>query len=158
MWCTILLYKRGVSLLAKLTPRQRKEVVYEYAKGATQQQIGKKYGVSDVAISKILAKDESLKRLEEIKTELSSELDRDFEEFIRSRAGKTSDIIELSQNLIIERLKNGKISVKEAVGACKVFSELIMNTPKQESKDREQPRAIKVIIEDASEADNGTND
>lgn len=142
--------------MAKLTDRQRKKLMAEYANGLSQSTLAKAYGITQSAVSQILASDPTNKNLLKEKADrTTAEVSQELEDFIRNRSAYTNEMIELTQKRVIDDLRNGKISVKEAVGACKVFAELTIGVPKAEYKEKEQPKAINIIVEDAS---NGTDD
>lgn len=52
--------------MAKLTEKQKKEVVSDFASGKTKTWIAKKFGISDTAVSKILKNYKSSKSLEKL--------------------------------------------------------------------------------------------
>lgn len=68
--------------MGRLTDRERKEVITDYASGKTQAEIAKKFNISDTAVSKILKKYESLKSSEKFGNSTSNKSNKEMAERI----------------------------------------------------------------------------
>lgn len=133
--------------MAKLTDRQRKRLMAEYANGISQNTLAKTYGISQSAVSQILSSDKTNKNLLKQKADqTTAEVSQELEDFIRNRSAYTNEMIELTQKRVIEKLKADKISMKEAIGACKVFAEMTIGVKRNETTDSMKD-AIKEIAD-----------
>ena len=133
--------------MAKLTDRQRKRLMAEYANGISQNTLAKTYGISQSAVSQILSSDKTNKNLLKQKADqTTAEVSQELEDFIRNRSAYTNEMIELTQKRVIEKLKTDKISMKEAIGACKVFAEMTIGVKRNETTDSMKD-AIKEIAD-----------
>lgn len=133
--------------MAKLTDRQRKRLMAEYANGISQNTLAKTYGISQSAVSQILSSDKTNNNLLKQKADqTTAEVSQELEDFIRNRSAYTNEMIELTQKRVIEKLKADKISMKEAIGACKVFAEMTIGVKRNETTDSMKD-AIKEIAD-----------
>ena len=127
--------------MAKLTDKQRKQIIAEYVDGKTQYELAKKYGVSHQAISLILNKDNACKTL----------LNEKRQENVLSMLAYYDSKKDIAQRLTDKALtaiegKIDKSNIKELAGLIKIIRDCFTTEVKTDSD------TLNVIIstEDAS--------
>lgn len=127
--------------MAKLTDKQRKQIIAEYVDGKTQYELAKKYGVSHQAISLILNKDNACKTL----------LNEKKQENVLSMLAYYDSKKDIAQRLTDKALlsieqKIEKGNIKELAGLIKIIKDCFTTEVKTDSD------TLNVIIstEDAS--------
>lgn len=117
--------------MAKLTDRQRKRIVAEYACGGmTQQQLAESYGVSRQAIAKLLSTEKSCEKLQQKKEENT----RSMLEYLDEQKGKAQTLIGKILDSAAEDIK--KAPLRDKMGAIKILSEVFANTKAQEATEK----------------------
>lgn len=137
--------------MAKLTDRQRKQIIAEYINGGvSQQQLAKKYGVSRQAIAKLLNTEKSCEKLLQKKEENTRSMLEFLDEQKDTAQSLMQKILQASEK-DIERA-----SLRDKMGALKILSEVFAG--KREEETDATPTKIIVRAVDASEADDGSSD
>lgn len=137
--------------MARLTDRQRKQIIAEYVNGGvSQSQLAKKYTTTRKTISKILESKEVCKSIQLKKEENTlSTL-----EWLDEHNTEAQEIMGLCMDNIKAKLQSGKVSVKECAGAYKILAEIHGDIKVDKTK-AEKVTEVKLVIEDAS---NGADD
>lgn len=139
--------------MAKLTDRQRKQIIAEYVEGdgkISQRQLAKKYSVSLSTISKILSDE----KVEQKCTYKKEENTLSMLEYLDSRKQTAQELMEKILALSAEDI--AKANLRDKMGALKILSE-VFAVVKSEKRDSGITQIV-VLSEDASEADDETGD
>ncbi len=107
--------------MAKLTDRQRKQIIAEYVEGdgkISQRQLAKKYGVSLSTISKILSDE----KVEQKCTYKKEENMLSMLEYLDSRKQTAQELMEKILALSAEDI--AKANLRDKMGALKILSEV----------------------------------
>ena len=135
--------------MAKLTDRQRKRIVAEYALGGiSQQQLAEKYGVSRQAIAKLLSTEKSCEKLQQKKDENT----RSMLEYLDEQKGRAQGLIGKLLDASEEDIK--KASLRDKMGAIKILSEVFAGNRDNELNS-DKKVSIKFVVEDVSGGDDG---
>ena len=137
--------------MAKLTDRQRKQIIAEYVSGATSQRaLAERYHVSQKTISKILNTEESRQKVSYKKEENT----RSMLEFLDAQKSTAQ---ELMQKLLRASEKDIEAaSLRDKMGALKILSEVFAG--KKDETVSDAVTEIVICAEDASEAGDETDD
>ena len=133
--------------MAKLTDRQRKQIIAEYvAGGSSYRKLAEKYGVSATAIKKILSTDESVQKLTDKKDEnVKSMLD-----FLESRREQAQSLLDKILNLSDADIKSAPL--RDKMGAFKILSEAFGGKPVDK---QEIDSTVKVVMDKKTEEYSG---
>ena len=123
--------------MAKLSDRQRKQIIAEYTTGATSQRaLAERYHVSQKTISKILSSEEVRQKVSDKKEENT----RSMFEFLDEQKGKAQSLMQKLLNVSEKDIE--KASLRDKMGAIKILSEVF--APKNEEAGR---GGVRVIVE-----------
>lgn len=112
--------------MAKLSDRQRKQIIAEYTTGATSQRaLAERYHVSQKTISKILSSEEVRQKVSYKKEENT----RSMFEFLDEQKGKAQSLMQKLLNASEKDIE--KASLRDKMGAIKILSEVF--APKNEA-------------------------
>lgn len=137
--------------MAKLTDRQRKQIIAEYVAGGTSHRaLAQKYGVTPTAIKRVLDKKECVQMCEQKKRENTLSMLA----FMDSRKEKAQSLMDAILNAAEKDIRSA--SLRDKMGAFKILSEAF--AIKQEEKTDASVTEIVIVPEDASEADDATED
>lgn len=137
--------------MAKLTDRQRKQIIAEYVVGGTSHRaLAQKYGVTPTAIKRVLDNKECVQKCEQKKRENTLSMLA----FMDSRKDKAQSLMDAILESAERDIRSA--SLRDKMGAFKILSEAF--TIKQEEKKDTSVTEIVIIPEDASEADDATED
>lgn len=139
--------------MAKLTDRQRKQIIAEYVEGdgkISQRRLAKKYGVSLSTISKILGNENVKQKCTQKKEENMLSM----VEYLDSRKQTAQELMEKILKLSSEDI--AKASLRDKMGALKILSE-VFAAGKSVPHDNSITQIV-VLSEDASEVDDETAD
>ena len=115
-WIFIHAKLQGGDYVAKLTDRQRKQIIAEYVNGGiSQRQLAGKYGVSRQAIAKLLSTEKSSQKLRNKKEENT----RSMLEFLDEQKDKAQSLMQQLLNASEKDIK--KVSLRDKMGALKIF-------------------------------------
>ena len=132
--------------MAKLTDRQRKQIVAEYVNGGiSQQQLAEKYGVSRQAIAKLLNTEKSCEKLRNKKEENT----RSMLEFLDRQKSTAQSLMQKLLKASEEDIE--KASLRDKMGALKILSE-VFAFRKNDGKNGEENGGMKVefVFKDTS--------
>ena len=140
--------------MAKLTEKQKKNIVASYAAGGiSQDQLATKYGVNKATINRILKKDNNFAtKCNTIKKEAEEKAAVEWEEFFENLQPQVQSLMLRLMNLTDEDIQNA--TLKERAGFLKILAENFIVRNRDSSSD-EAPSIIEVVVEDAS-ADSNT--
>lgn len=112
--------------MAKLTDRQRKRIIAEYAIGGiSQRQLAEKYHVSQNTIAKLLSSEKSVQKLSDKKEENT----RSMLEFLDEQKSAAQSLMQKLLKASEEDIENA--SLRDKMGALKILSE-VFTTRKDE--------------------------
>lgn len=115
--------------MAKLSDRQRKQIIAEYTTGATSQRaLAERYHVSQKTISKILSSEEVRQKVSDKKEENT----RSMLEFLDEQKGKAQSLMQKLLNASEKDIE--KASLRDKMGALKILSEVFAPRKSEESK------------------------
>lgn len=135
--------------MAKLTDKQRKQIIAEYALGGSSyRKLAEKYGVSATAIKKILSTNEGVQRL----TDKKEENTRSMLEFLDEQKDTAQNLMRAILQTAPEDIQ--KASLRDKMGALKILSE-VFGAVSGPSKDNTVTEII-ITPEDASGEGDGT--
>lgn len=138
--------------MAKLTDRQRKQIIAEYVGGGiSQRELAQRYQVTQKTISTILNTEELRQKVSQKKEENT----RSMLEFLESRREKAQSIIDKILDASTDDLE--EVSFRDKMGAIKILSE-VFAAKGEEHKEDTSVTEIVIEVEDASEADDETGD
>lgn len=124
--------------MAKLTDRQRKQIIAEYVNGGiSQQQLAEKYGVSRQAVAKLLSSEKSCEKLRNKKEENT----RSMLEFLDEQKDKAQSLMQQLLNASENDIE--KASLRDKMGALKILSE-VFAFRKNDGKSGEENGGMKV--------------
>lgn len=139
-----MLKNQGGDYVAKLTDRQRKQIIAEYALGViSQRDLAERYHVTQKTISKILSTSEARQKVSEQKEENT----RSMLEFLDEQKGMAQGLIRKLLAASEEDIK--KASLRDKMGAIKILSEVFAPKGNEEVKERSGV-AVNISIEDCS--------
>lgn len=137
--------------MAKLTDRQRKQIIAEYVGGGiSQRELAERYHVTQKTISMILNTEELRQKVSHKKEENTLSM----LEYLDSRKDTAQALME--KILAMSEQDIAKANLRDKMGALKILSE-IFTAGKSERRD-DGVTQIVVVTEDASEADDETGD
>ena len=138
--------------MAKLTDRQRKQIIAEYVNGGiSQQQLAEKYGVSRQAIAKLLSSEKSCEKLRNKKEENT----RSMLEFLDEQKSTAQSLMQKLLKASEEDIE--KASLRDKMGALKILSEVFAPRKGDETGAAENGAKVIVQIGDCSgKDDSGT--
>ena len=135
--------------MAKLTDKQRKQIIAEYALGGiTQRQLANRYQVSQNAIVKILNSSKGVQEISEKKEENT----RSMLEFLDEQKDTAQNLMRAILQTAPEDIQ--KASLRDKMGALKILSE-VFGAVSGPSKDNTVTEII-ITPEDASGEDDET--
>ena len=115
--------------MAKLSDRQRKQIIAEYTTGATSQRaLAERYHVSQKTISKILSSEEVRQKVSDKKEENT----RSMFEFLDEQKGKAQSLMQKLLNASEQDIQQA--SLRDKMGAIKILSEVFAPRKSEESK------------------------
>lgn len=115
--------------MAKLSDRQRKQIIAEYTTGGTSQRaLAERYHVSQKTISKILSSEEVRQKISDKKEENT----RSMLEFLDEQKGKAQSLMQKLLNAAEKDIE--KASLRDKMGALKILSEVFAPSKSEESK------------------------
>lgn len=125
--------------MAKLTDRQRKQIIAEYVEGGiSQRALAKKYNVSQKTISAILANKEVRQKVSDKKNENTLSMLA----FLDSRKEKAQSLMDAILDLARSDIKNAPL--RDKMGAFKILSESF-GGKNGESKDQTITEHLKLM-------------
>lgn len=135
--------------MAKLTDRQRKQIIADYAGGGiSQRELAERYQVTQKTISKILSTTEVRQKVSEKKEENT----RSMLEYLDEQKGKAQGLIGRLLDASEEDIK--KASLRDKMGAIKILSEVFVGN-KDSEMNSDKKVSIKFVVEDVSGGDDG---
>lgn len=135
--------------MAKLTDRQRKQIIADYAGGGiSQRELAERYQVTQKTISKILSTTEVRQKVSEKKEENT----RSMLEYLDEQKGKAQGLIGRLLDASEEDIK--KASLRDKMGAIKILSE-VFGGNKDNELANDKRVSIKFVVEDVSGGDDG---
>ena len=135
--------------MAKLTDRQRKQIIADYAGGGiSQRELAERYQVTQKTISKILSTTEVRQKESEKKEENT----RSMLEYLDEQKGKAQGLIGKLLDASEEDIK--KASLRDKMGAIKILSE-VFGGNKDNELANDKRVSIKFVVEDVSGGDDG---
>ena len=130
--------------MAKLTDRQRKRIVAEYAsEDVSQRELARRYQVSQKTISKILSTNEVRQKVSEKKEENT----RSMLEFLDEQKGRAQGLIGKLLDASEEDIK--KASLRDKMGAIKILSEVF--APTSAATEKSEKSALDKIVDGLKE-------
>ncbi len=130
--------------MAKLTDRQRKQIIAEYVNGGiSQRQLAEKYHVSQNAIAKLLSSEKSVQKLSDKKEENT----RSMLEFLDEQKSTAQSLMQKLLKASEEDIE--KASLRDKMGALKILSEVFAQT--RGTEDRNEKAALDKIVEGLKE-------
>lgn len=137
--------------MAKLTDRQRKQIIAEYVSGGiSQQQLADRYGVTRQAVAKLLKTDESCEKLRDKKEENTLSMLA----FMDSRKEKAQSLMDQILNSASDDIS--KSSLRDKMGAFKILSEAF--SAKKEETGEKQISDRLTLMQNAFSNDKGEED
>lgn len=125
--------------MAKLTDRQRKQIIAEYVAGGTSHRaLAQKYGVTPTAIKRVLDKKECVQKCEEKKRENTLSMLA----FMESRKDKAQSLMDAILDLAQDDIK--KAPLRDKMGAFKILLESF-GSKNIESKDQILTEHLKLM-------------
>lgn len=130
--------------MAKLSDRQRKQIIAEYVNGGvSQQQLAEKYGVSRQAIAKLLSSEKSCEKLRNKKEENT----RSMLDFLDEQKSTAQSLMQKLLKASEEDIE--KASLRDKMGALKILSEVFAQTKDADNKDEKS--ALDKIVDGLKE-------
>lgn len=130
--------------MAKLTDRQRKRIIAEYAsEEVSQRELARRYQVSQKTISKILSTTEVRQKVSEKKEENT----RSMLEFLDEQKGRAQGLIGKLLDASEEDIK--KASLRDKMGAIKILSEVF--APTSAVTEKSEKSALDKIVDGLKE-------
>ena len=139
--------------MAKLTDRQRKQIIAEYVNGGiSQRQLAEKYGVSRQAIAKLLSTEKSSQKLRNKKEENT----RSMLEFLDEQKSTAQSLMQKLLKASEEDIE--KASLRDKMGALKILSE-VFAPHKNDGKNGEENvgKKVEFVFKDTSMSDETDN-
>lgn len=136
--------------MAKLTDRQKKQIIAEYAENKGQvsyASLGKKYGVDKSTIAKVIKNNPEFQQKS---TEIKKENTKSMLEYLVGKRDKAQNILDMLLDLTEVDVR--KASLRDRMGAVKIIAETFGVT-KGDTNPNEEPTTITVEI-----VDNGKKD
>ncbi len=136
--------------MAKLTDRQKKQIIAEYAENkgkVSYASLGRRYNVSTSTIKRVLHSDPTLTQKV---TEIKNDNSKSMLEYLINKAGKAQNLLDMLLDLTETDIK--KASLRDRMGAVKIIAETFGVTRGDGSNEGE-PTTITVEI-----VDNGKKD
>ena len=132
--------KKGGDYVAKLTDRQRKQIIADYAGGGiSQRELAERYQVTQKTISKILSTTEVRQKVSEKKEENT----RSMLEYLDEQKGKAQGLIGKLLEASEEDIK--KASLRDKMGAIKILSEVF--APTGAATEKSEKSALAKIVD-----------
>ena len=136
--------------MAKLTDRQRKQIIAEYASGdISQRELAERYQVTQKTISKILSTEEVRQKVSLKKEENT----RSMLEFLDEQKSTAQSLMQKLLKASEEDIK--KASLRDKMGALKILSEVFAPRKGEETAKNSGGVAVNISIEDCSGDKNG---
>ena len=134
--------------MAKLTDRQRKQIIAEYASGdISQRELAERYQVTQKTISKILS-------TEEVRQKVSLKKEENTRSMLEFLAEQKSTAQSLMQKLLKASEEDiEKASLRDKMGALKILSEVFAPRKGDETDSMENSAKVIVQIGDCSGKD-----
>ena len=133
--------------MAKLSDRQRKQIIAEYTTGGTSQRaLAEMYHVSQKTISKILSSEEVRQKVSDKKEENT----RSMLEFLDEQKGKAQSLMQKLLNASEQDIQQA--SLRDKMGAIKILSEVFAPRKSEESKANEGVK-FEFVFKDTSMKD-----
>lgn len=130
--------------MAKLTDRQRKQIIADYAGGGiSQRELAERYQVTQKTISKILSTTEVRQKVSEKKEENT----RSMLEYLDEQKGKAQGLIGKLLEASEEDIK--KASLRDKMGAIKILSEVF--APTGAATEKSEKSALDKIVDGLKE-------
>ena len=132
--------------MAKLTDRQRKQIIAEYVAGdgkVSHRDLAAKYNVSPTTIAKVLQDDKSVQKCAHKKEENTLSM----LEYLDSRKNTAQALMEKILTLSAEDIASANL--RDKMGALKILSEVFAQTREAESKGEKS--ALDKIVEGLKE-------
>lgn len=130
--------------MAKLSDRQRKQIIAEYVNGGiSQQQLAEKYGVSRQAIAKLLSSEKSCEKLRNKKEENT----RSMLDFLDEQKSTAQSLMQKLLKASEEDIE--KASLRDKMGALKILSEVFAQTKDADNKNEKS--ALDKIVDGLKE-------
>lgn len=136
--------------MAKLTEKQKKNIVASYAAGGVSQKaLAVKYGVSESTIYRIVEKDSTFEgKCKSIKKEAEKVTQESLKEYFKSSQGFAKGLIERLLNIPDELIDAS--SLRERVGAAAYVRDMFLSEKDEGDSKDDTPTVIEVVVEDAS--------
>lgn len=136
--------------MAKLTEKQKKNIVALYAAGGiSQKALAKEYGVSETTIRNTINSDPDFaENCGYIKKGAEEEISESLREYFKSSQGFAKGLIERLLNIPDELIEAS--SLRERVGAAAYVRDMFLSEKDDNEGEDGTPTTIEVVIEDAS--------
>lgn len=136
--------------MAKLTEKQKKNIVALYAAGGiSQKALASKYGVSESTIRNTINSDPDFaENCGHIKKEAEEETEESLREYFKSSQGFAKGLIERLLNIPDELIEAS--SLRERVGAAAYVRDMFLTDKDEDVGEDDTPSIIEVVVEDAS--------
>lgn len=132
--------------MAKLTDKQRKQIVAEYVEGdgkVTQADLARKFSVSTVTISKILSTPEVKEKLTKAKNDNLLSMC----EYIKTKADRVQHLIDIALETSDQQMREA--SLRDKMGAVKILIEKFF--PPEDERENDLPSPITIVVKDTRE-------
>lgn len=128
--------------MAKLTDRQRKQIIAEYVGGngmVSKTQLAKKYGVTRTTIIKILGAEAN----QRLVTEAKKVAEISMLSFMQGKEAAAQELIDKIMEKLGIKIDEDDVRFRDLVGALKVLSDIFVPENKDESETKE-PKTVEI--------------
>lgn len=131
--------------MAKLTDKQRKQIIAEYVEGdgkVSQRDLARKFSVSQVTISKILTDKSVKEKLSEAKNDNLISMC----EYIKAKSERVQHLIDIALETSDQQMRVA--SLRDKMGAVKILIEKFF--PPEDEREEDLPSPITIVVKDTS--------
>lgn len=131
--------------MAKLTDKQRKQIIAEYVEGdgkVSQRELARKFSVSQVTISKILTDKSVKEKLSEAKNDNLISMC----EYIKAKSERVQHLIDIALETSDQQMREA--SLRDKMGAVKILIEKFF--PPEDEREEDLPSPITIVVKDTS--------
>lgn len=131
--------------MAKLTDKQRKQIIAEYVEGdgrVSQRDLARKFSVSQVTISKILTDKSVKEKLSEAKNDNLISMC----EYIKAKSERVQHLIDIALETSDQQMREA--SLRDKMGAVKILIEKFF--PPEDEREEDLPSPITIVVKDTS--------
>lgn len=132
--------------MAKLTDKQRKQIIAEYVEGdgkVSQRDLARKFSVSQVTISKILTDKSVKEKLSEAKNDNLISMC----EYIKAKSERVQHLIDIALETSDQQMREA--SLRDKMGAVKILIEKFF--PPEDEREEDLPSPITIVVKDTRE-------